>query len=64
MRSDTSKELGIYSSVTEDVYLQEVVLLVTHRASHNSRRKAPCLRGAAAPVQGNQSCHLSPQFEK
>lgn len=64
MRSDPSKELGIYSSVMEDVHSQGVVLLVTHSASHSSRRKAPCPPGAAAPAQGNQSCHLSPQFEK
>lgn len=64
MRSDPSKELGIYSLVIEDGHSQGVVLLVTHSASHSSRRKAPCPRGVATLAQGNQSCHLSPQFEK
>lgn len=63
MKSDPSKELGIYSSVMEGRSLGAVPL-VTHSADHSFRRKALSLPGTAAPAEGNQSCHLSPQFEK
>lgn len=44
MRSDPSKELGIYSSAMEGDHLPGAVVPVTRGAHHSFRRKAPSPR--------------------